>query len=216
MALDHDVLFTDKWRKNMAQPEKRSVLLTPKFQVAFPQIVEMKVFAPGQKGRFSCVALFNPSEFNDKDKGKFKALVEACNKVSLETFKKPMKELDRSVYKTPFHKGEEKDQYAGFGAGIIFFTMSAYMRRPGVVGIDGTPCDPADLYPGCYARASVNPFANQQWKSISIGMNHLQKLGEGERLDGATSAEDDFGSDPAEYDASDTGAEASDENDFGA
>ena len=50
------------------------------------------------------------------------------------------------------------------------------------------PVDPADLYPGCYARASVNPFANAQWRSISIAMNHLQKLGEGERLDGG-----DFG-----------------------
>jgi hypothetical protein len=51
------------------------------------------------------------------------------------------------------------------------------------------------LYPGCYARASVNPFANAQWKSISIGLNHLQKLGDGERLDGVTSAGDDFRSD---------------------
>lgn len=198
----------------MAQVEKRNVLLTPKFRVAFPQVAELKVFAPGQKGRYSCVALFTPSEFNDKDKAKFQALIAACNKVSAETFKKPMKELDRSVYKTPFHKGEEKSNYAGFGAGVIFFTMSAYTRRPGVVGVDGLPIDPADLYPGCYARASVNPFANPQWKSISIGMNHLQKLGEGERLDGATSAEEDFGSDPAEYDDADTATGGDD--DFGA
>jgi hypothetical protein len=27
-------------------------------------------------------------------------------------------------------------------------------------------------------------------------MNHLQKLGDGEQLDGVTSAEEDFGSDP--------------------
>lgn len=184
----------------MAQVEKRNVLLTPKFRVAFPQVVELKVFQPGQKGRYSCVALFTPSEFSDKDKQKFAALIAACNKVSLESFKKVMKDLDRSVYKTPFHKGEEKEQYAGFGAGVVFCTMSAYTRRPGIVGIDGvTPIDPSEFYPGCYARASVNPFANQQWKSISIGMNHLQKLGDGERLDGATSAEEDFGSDPAEY-----------------
>lgn len=201
----------------MAQAEKRNVILTPKFRVAFPQVAEMKVFQPGQKGRYSCVALFTPSEFSEKDKQKWQALIAACNKVSLENFKKPMKELDRSVYKTPFHKGEEKEQYAGFGAGVIFFTMSAYTRRPGIVGIDGvTPLDPGELYPGCYARASVNPFGNAQWKSISIGMNHIQKLGEGERLDGATSAEEDFGQDPAEYsdDAGDTGL--GDDNDFGA
>jgi hypothetical protein len=59
----------------MAQAEKRKVLLTPKFRVAFPQVAEMKVFAPGQKGRYSCVALFTPSEFSDKDKLKWGALI---------------------------------------------------------------------------------------------------------------------------------------------
>lgn len=186
----------------MAQVEKRNVLLTPKFRVAFPQIAELKVFQPGQKGRYSCVALFTPSEFTEKDKVKWTALLAACNKVAIENFKKPMKELDRSVYKTPFHRGEEKEQYAGFGKGVIFFTMSAYTRRPSILGPDNaSPVDPADFYPGCFARASVNPFASVQWKSISIGMNHLQKLGEGERLDGSTSAEDDFGSDANEYSA---------------
>jgi len=181
----------------MVHVEKRSVLLTPTFRVAFPEVAEPKMFAPGQKGRYSCVALFTPSEFTDKDKAKWAALIGACNKVSTETFKKPMKELNRSVYKTPFQKGDEKGQYAGFSAGVIFFTMSAYARRPSILSIDGvTPLDPADFYPGCYARASVNPSANRQWKSISIGMNHLQKLGEGERLDGATSAAEDFGSQP--------------------
>lgn len=201
----------------MAQPEKRKVLLTPKFRVAFPQIAEMKVFQPGQKGRYSCVALFTPSEFNDKDKVKWQALIASCNAVSQETFKKPMKELDRAVYKTPFHKGEEKSQYAGFGPGVIFFTMSAYTRRPGIVAVDGiTPLDPAEFYPGCYARASVNPFANPQWKSISIGMNHLQKIADGERLDGATSAEEDFGSDPAEFGSEDDLGVGDTGDDFGA
>jgi hypothetical protein len=180
----------------MADVERRSVLLTPTFRVAFPQIAEPKVFAPGQRGRYSCVALFTPSEFKDKDKAKWAALLAACNKVSMESFKKPMNELDTNVYKVPFRSGEEQARYAGFGAGIIFFTMSAYARRPSIVGVDGvTPIDPADFYPGCYARASVNPFANRQWRSIAIGLNHLQKLSEGERLDGWTSAAEDFSSD---------------------
>lgn len=180
----------------MVHIEKRNVLLTPKFRVAVPQVAEPKVFAPGQKGRYSCVALFAPSEFNDNEKAKWAALIAACNKVSVETFKQPMEELDRSVYKVPFYNAEEQEQYPGFGAGVIYFTIST-ARRPGIVGPDGmTPIDPAELYPGCYARASVNPFANRQWRSIAIGMNHLQKLGEGQRLDGWTSAEEDFGSDP--------------------
>jgi hypothetical protein len=186
-------------RKIMAHLEKRSVLLTPTFRVAFPQIAEPTVFAPGQKRRYSCIALFNIAEIkaDRKELEKWQALEAAINEVALEAFKKHYKHLDRAVYTLPFHSGEEKEQYPGFGPGIVFFTMSAY-RRPEIIGPDNARIDAADFYPGCYARASVNPFANRQWKSIAISLNNLQKLREGDRLDGATSAEEDFSSDPAE------------------
>ena len=172
--------------------ERRTVLLTPTFRVVFPQLVEPKVFAPGQKGRYSCVALFTPAKFNDKEMATWRALIAECNRVSIEAFKTSMHELDRSVYTLPFHNGEEKEQYAGFNPRVIFCTMSAYTRRPGIIAANGvTPVDPLDFYGGCYARASVNPFANVQWKSISIRLNNLQKLADGERLDGTT-AEEDF------------------------
>jgi Protein of unknown function (DUF2815) len=195
--------------------QKRPVLLTPKFRVAFPQVETKRVFQEGQTGRYSCVALFTPSEFTDKQKQQWAALIGACNKLAVEHFKKPMRELDRSSYKIPFHKGEEKEQYAGFGAGVVYFTMSAYTRKPRILDVDGVTELEADaFYPGCFARASVNPFVNEKWKSISIGMNSLQKLGEGERLDGATSAEEDFGSDPADYDSAGAEEEAGDTSDF--
>src|ERR1700675_1415511 len=116
----------------MPHIEKRSVLLTPTFRVAFPQVAEPTVFAPGHKGRYSCVALFTPSVFNDKDNAKWTALIAACNNVSVEAFKKPMKLLYRRMYKLPFHKGEEQGRYAGFSAGVIYFTIST-TRRPGIV-----------------------------------------------------------------------------------
>lgn len=50
-------------------------------------------------------------------------------------------------------------------------------------------------------RASVTPFANTQWKSLSLGLNNLQKLTDGSHLDAIASVEDDFGADPAEYNA---------------
>jgi hypothetical protein len=116
-------------------PDKRAVLITPKFRVAFPQIAERNVLAPGQKGGYSCVALFSPSEFNDRDTQKWAVLIDACNRASVETFRRPMKDLNRSIYKTPFHRGEEQQQYGGFGPGMIFFTMSAYTRTTGDRGI---------------------------------------------------------------------------------
>ena len=107
-----------------------------------------------------------------------------------------MKDLDRAVYKLPFHRGEEKE-YDGYGPGVVHFTMSAKNRRPGIVDRDGvtpiTRCGPDEFYAGCYARASVTPFANTRWKCLALGLNNLQKLAEGSRLDTYNSVEDDFG-----------------------
>ena len=145
-----------------------------------------------------------PSSWSEKDQAKWNAIVAACNKVAIDSFKKPMKDLDRAVYKLPFHRGEEK-QYDGYGPGVVFFTMSAKNRRPGIVDKDGitpiTQGGPVEFYAGCHARASVTPFANTQWKSLSLGLNNLQKLADGPRLDALSSIEGDFGASPAEYDA---------------
>ena len=202
----------------MAKSE-RIRLLTPSFRVSFPDIFVKRVFqGQGEEsGRYACAALFSgfdvkdgrtiikaPASWSDKDQAKWNAIVAACNWVSIEAFRKPMKDLDRGVYKLPFHRGEEKE-YDGYGPGVVYFTMSAKNRRPGIVARDGitsiTQGGPEEFYGGCYARASVTPFANVQWKSLSLGLNNLQKLGDGSRLDAVTSTEDDFGADPAEYGA---------------
>jgi hypothetical protein len=38
----------------------------------------------------------------------------------------------------------------------------------------------------------MTPFANIQWKSLSIALHNPQKLADRPRLDGFTSAQDDF------------------------
>jgi Enterobacter phage Enc34, ssDNA-binding protein len=164
----------------MAKPE-RIRLLTPMFRVSYPDVFVKRVFQGHgeESGRYSCAALFSrfevkdgrtiikaPASWSDKDQAKWSALVAACNKVSIEAFKKPMNDLDRGVYKLPFHRCEEKE-YDGCGLGVVYFTMSAKNRRPGIVAKDGiTPITQGgddEFYAGCYARASVTPFANVQW-----------------------------------------------------
>ena len=215
----------------MAKTE-RVRLLTPMFRASFPDVFQKRVFqGQGEEsGRYACAALFAgfevkdgrtiikvPAAWSPKDQEKWKALIAACNKVSIETFKKPMSELDRSVYKLPFHRGEEKE-YAGYGPGVVYVTMSAKNIKPTVVGRDlTTPLTQEEFYAGCFARASVTPFAfNNIGKGIALGLNHLQKLKDGERLDSFRSAEDDFGADPAEFEdeATDAGGEESAAADF--
>jgi hypothetical protein len=54
--------------------------------------------------------------------------------------------------------------------------------------------DPAEWYAGCHVRATLNAFGYDQKmnKGVSFGLNNLQKLGEGQRLDSRRSAQDDF------------------------
>ena len=213
----------------MAKTE-RVRLLTPRFRVSFPDVFVKRVFT-GQgeeSGRYACAALFSgfavgplkqggtgtlikvPESWTEGEKAKWKALIAECNRVSIEVFKKPMAELDRGVYKLPFHRGEEKE-YAGYGPGVVYCTMSAKNFKPTVVDVKdlSTPIGPEEFYAGCYARASVTPFAfNNIGKGIALGLNHLKKLADGERLDSMRSAEDDFGADTEEFADESADAEA--------
>lgn len=57
-----------------------------------------------------------------------------------------------------------------------------------------------ELYPGVQAKLSLNAFAYNQDgnKGVSFGLNNVQKIGEGERLDGRAAAEDEFSGDLSE------------------
>jgi len=172
--------------------------------VTFPQVWHKKAFKEGDAGRYSLTALFKPADFTDKEKVQWKALVDACNEVAKKEWKKSYAEArDAGGYTLPFHKGDSENKWDR-GPGIIFCTLAAVINRPGIIAADGTTHLTEDgedqFYSGCYARASVNPYVPKGWrKTMAIGMNNLQKLDEGERLDSRSNAEDDFGSDPAEY-----------------
>lgn len=76
-----------------------------------------------------------------------------------------------------------------------YMNVNAY-RKPGVVDRDVQAIlDPEEVYSGCYARVSINAYAFNVGtnKGITFGLNHVQKLRDGESLGGViTHAEDDF------------------------
>jgi hypothetical protein len=55
--------------------------------------------------------------------------------------------------------------------------------------------DRSEFYAGCWGRASVNfyAFSVNGNKGVGAGLNNLQKLEDGERLGGGSTAADDFG-----------------------
>ena len=54
--------------------------------------------------------------------------------------------------------------------------------------------DPNEFYSGCYGRASITlyPYDTSGSKGIAAGLNNVQKLEDGEKFGGTTSAAADF------------------------
>lgn len=100
------------------------------------------------------------------------------------------------MWKNTFRDGDEEadlDKNPEY-AGHMFMTVSN-KTKPGVVDGQLNPIlDQTELYSGCYARVSINAFAFNVSgnKGVSFGLNHVQKLGDGEPLGSFTKPEDDF------------------------
>jgi hypothetical protein len=79
-------------------------------------------------------------------------------------------------------------------AGHYFFNANSN-EKPGVVDQDVNPIiDKDEFYSGCYGRASITmyPYDASGSKGIAFGLNNVQKLEDGEKFGGATSAAADF------------------------
>ena len=76
-----------------------------------------------------------------------------------------------------------------------YFVNANSKDRPGIVDKSVKPIlDQAELYSGCYGRASISFYAfNQNGnKGIACGLQNLQKLADGEPLGARSRADEDF------------------------
>lgn len=97
---------------------------------------------------------------------------------------------------TTLHDGDEEadlernPEYEG-----CYYMSIGSKIQPGLVDRGKMPIlDGTSLYSGCYARVAMGAFAynNNGNKGVSFGLNHVQKLRDGEPLGGITRAEDEF------------------------
>lgn len=166
----------------------------------------------GKRTRLSYVHLWEPYAHNETQEPKF-SVVLLIPKDDKETVSKIRKAIDAALEngktgtfkgkvpadpKITFRDGDEDDsvdlernpEYAGH----YFMTVSS-KTRPGVVDRNVQPIlDSTEVYSGCYARVSINafPFNQQGNKGVSFGLNHVQKVADGDYLGGRSRAEDDF------------------------
>jgi len=168
-------------------------VVTGKVRFSYAHVFEPKAIEEGQTPKYS-VSLIIPK----KDKATLAKINEAIAAALEEGKTKKFGGKLPAVWKNPLRDGDaerpDDENYAG-----AFFINANSTNKPGLVDANTNAIiNKEDFYSGCYGRASVNFYAfnTSGNKGVACGLNNLQKLEDGERLGGgASTAEEDFGSD---------------------
>jgi hypothetical protein len=180
-------------------------VITPKGMISYPHLDKPQDPQAGsnQKPKYSATLVFAPGT-------DLSQLVAAAIAAADEKWPgKGAEMLKGGKIRSPFRKDAVDKGYTaerGFGEGSVFINCRTE-QKPGVVlataGGDGKPQVVKDedirstIYPGCFGRFSVRAFGydNNGNRGVSFALNNVQKLGDGERLDGRISAENEFDAD---------------------
>ena len=84
-----------------------------------------------------------------------------------------------------------------------YFLNASSTEAPQIVDRRVQPIlDQSEVYSGCYARVSLNFYAfnSNGNKGVACGLGNIQKIKDGPRLGGRTTATDDFVSEDADDD----------------
>ncbi len=123
--------------------------------------------------------------------------IEAAAELGKEKFGKSFK-----AKKLPLRDGDLEREDAAY-ANSYFLNANA-KNRPGMVDRKVQPIiDPAEIKSGDWGRVSLNfyPFNVNGNAGVAVGLNHVQKVKDGEPLGGFSTPEDEF--DEIEFDDND-------------
>lgn len=162
--------------------------------------------------RFCYVNVFEPSSISEDGPKKYNVsiLIDKTDKVTLDKINTAVQEaivlgMDKvgkggkvaANIKMPLRDGDIDREDDPAYEGKMFISATS-KRKPQIVDADLNEIMSKDeFYSGCYGRASINFFAfNAEGnKGIACGLNNLQKLEDGERIGGGSTASEDFGDD---------------------
>lgn len=175
----------------MATTNQTTKVVTGKVRLSYVHLFEAFSNIEGQDPKYSCVLLIPKS-----DKLTMKKL-RAAQQAALENGKNGVfKGRIPKDWKDTIKDGDEdadleqNPEYEGH-----FYMSVSSKTKPGIVDRDVQPIiDSTEIYSGCFARVSINafPYSVQGNKGVSFGLNHVQKMGDGDYLGGRSRAEDDF------------------------
>ena len=168
------------------EKKKTKKVTTPEFRASFPHLFEAHSFQEGQQKKYSIVMLIpKTADISPLKEARKDAI----------TQKWPDPEKRPKPLRNPIRDGDvEKPDTDGY-PGHYFITASS-KQRPGVVDKNVQQIiDDSEFYAGCYARATVTPYAYDTMgnRGVAFGLQNVQKLRDGDSFTGRSKAEDDFG-----------------------
>lgn len=175
----------------MATTASATKVVTGTVRLSYVHLFEPYSQDSDQEEKFSCVILIPKTD--KKTLGKINKAIEAAAEQGKNS------KFDGKIPKnlvTTLHDGDEEGdleknpEYEGH----MFMSISS-KTKPGLVDSDVNPIlDSTELYSGAYARVSMNafPYNYKGKKGVSFGLNHVQKVKDGDYLGGRSRAEDDF------------------------
>jgi hypothetical protein len=155
-------------------------LLTPEFRVSFP-----KLFEPDENGKYGVAMIFD----NDVDFANLETLIESKKK------EKWPKGTGKLVYSQPILDGNDSQAQREELKDKFYINGKCGKYKPGVIDQNRQPIvDESEIYPGCWARASITLYS---WVhtgkcGISVNVRNIQKLRDDEPLISRVRAEDEF------------------------
>lgn len=176
-------------------------IITPKATLSYPHLAEPQKAEDGKKPKYSCALVFEPGTDLSAMRA---AAIEAGQAKFGNSFKVGTgpkqrtitfeEALDLGLFRSPFRTDAEAK---GYPEGSVFVNVRTE-TKPQCVRADVSRIADEDiketLYPGCIVKASLNAFGyeNSGNKGVSFGLNNIQKIADGERLDSRVAAEAEF------------------------
>lgn len=166
-------------------------VVTGKVRFSYVHVFEPAAVSEGSEDKKYSVSIIIPKS----DKATLKKINDAIEAAKQLGIAKWGGKVPKSL-KLPLRDGDlERDEECYENS---YFLSAKTDRKPGIVDANLDEIISRDeFYSGCYGRASVNffPFDVNGSKGIAVGLQNLQKLEDGERLGGGSSAAEDFGDD---------------------
>jgi len=183
-------------------------VFTPEATLSFPHLAEPQApIPPSTEKFFTAALLFAPGTKLD---ALWAAAIEA---VTDKWGAGAEKKLKAGALRSPFRTDWEAKNYP---EGTVYINVKS-KTQPGLAYLWPDTSKPVlpngkhppmrvpqdritqDLYPGAVVHANVTAYAydKQGNKGVAFGLNHIQKLKDGKRIDGRKTVEETFDADPA-------------------